>query len=114
MSLLKYTCNTCGEKKERPNWITPCYSDMCCECCKKKGLQPDGCKLACLEFDLLSKGNQLNRNEEKGIYLERAISNTLKHLGIPHKHNPFELYYSHYQGKNPDIIIEALNGIIEG
>jgi hypothetical protein len=113
MSLLRFACNTCGEEKERPDWITPCYGDMCCECCKKKGLQSDRCKLACLEFDLLGKGKQLNRNEEKGIFLERAISNTLKNLGIMHQHNPFKLYYSNYQGKNPDIIIEALNGIIE-
>jgi hypothetical protein len=113
MSLLKYTCNTCGEEKERPDWITPCHSSMCCECCKKKGRQSQKCKLACLEFDLLGKDKKLNKNEIKGIFLERAISTTLKHLGIPHKHNPFKLYYSNYQGKNPDIIIEALNGIIE-
>jgi hypothetical protein len=113
MCSVKYTCNTCGEEKERPDWITPCHGSMCCECCKKEGLQDDRCKLACLEFDLLGKDKKLNKNEIKGIFLERATSNTLKNLGIPHKHNPFKLYYSHYQGKNPDITIEALNGIIE-
>jgi hypothetical protein len=30
-----------------------------------------------------------------------------------HTHNPFKLYYSNYQGKNPDIRIEELNAIIE-
>ena len=113
MSLLKYTCNTCGQERERFDWITPCHGLMCCECCKKKGLQDEKCKLACLEFDLLSKGKQLNKNEIKGIFLERATSNTLRKLGIPHKHNPFRLYYSNYQGKNPDIRIDAINGIIE-
>jgi hypothetical protein len=113
MCLVKYTCHTCGEEKERPDWVTACHADMCCDCCKNKGLQTRKCKMACLEFDLLGKGKKLNRNEVKGIFLERAISNTLKNLGMPHKHNPFKLYYSNYQGKNPDIIIEALNGIIE-
>ena len=113
MSLLKYICNSCGEEKERPDWVIPCHENLCCACCKKLGLQDEKCKLRCLEFDLLNKGKQLNKNEVKGIFLERATSNTLKSLGIPHKHNPFKLYYSHYQGKNPDIIIEALNAIIE-
>ena len=115
MEIVTFKCNTCGEDKSRlvPQGVTPCYGDKCCECCKKEGLQDDGCKLACLESDLLGKGKKLNRNEEKGIFLERAISNTLNNLGIPHEHNPFKLYYSNYQGKNPDIMIEALNGIIE-
>ena len=115
MEIVTFKCNTCGEDKSRlvPQGVTPCYGDKCCECCKKEGLQDNGCKLACLESDLLGKGKKLNRNEEKGIFLERAISNTLNNLGIPHEHNPFKLYYSNYQGKNPDIMIEALNGIIE-
>lgn len=92
---------------------TPCHQGMCCECCKKNDLQSDKCKLACLELDLLSQGKKLNENEKKGILLERAISKTLKNLGIKHKHNPFKLYYSNYQAKNPDIIIEKLNAIIE-
>jgi hypothetical protein len=69
--------------------------------------------LNCLELDLISKDKRLNENESKGIFLERAMSNTLKRLEVSHKHNPFKLYYSNYQCKNPDIIIEALNGIIE-
>ena len=115
MEIVTFKCNTCGEDKSRlvPQGVTPCYGNLCCECCKKEGLQDDGCKLACLESDLLGKGKKLNRNEEKGIFLERAISNTLNNLGILHEHNPFKLYYSNYQGKNPDIIIEPLNGIIE-
>ena len=113
MCLLEYTCNTCGKKKQRPDWITPCYGYMCCNCCKKNKLQSDKCKLACLELDLLSQDKTLNENEKKGIFLERTISTTLENLGIPHKHNPFKLYYSNYQGKNPDIIIQKINTIIE-
>ena len=115
MEIVTFRCNTCGEDKSRlvPQGVTPCYGDMCCDCCKKKGLQDDGCKFACLEFELLKKGKKLNKNEEKGIFLERAMSNALNILGIPHKHNPFRLYYSNYQGLNPDIIIESLSAIIE-
>jgi hypothetical protein len=113
VKIVTYKCDTCGEERHRFDWITPCYGDKCCDCCKKDGLQSENCKLACLESELLKKGKKLNKNEEKGIFLERAMSNALMNLGIPHKHNPFKLYYSNYQGKNPDIIIEALNAIIE-
>jgi hypothetical protein len=113
MRLVKFTCDNCGEERERPNGIKPCHNNTCCDCCKKEGLQSEKCKLACLELDLLSQGKELNQNEMKGIFLERAMSNTLKRLEVSHKHNPFKLYYSNYQCKNPDIIIEALNGIIE-
>ena len=115
MEMVHFKCDTCGEEKSRlvPQGVTPCYGDMCCDCCKKKGLQSDRCKLACLEFDLLGKGKKLNRNEEKGIFLERALSNTLKKLKVRHLHNPFKLYYSNYRGLNPDIIIDSLNAIIE-
>jgi hypothetical protein len=113
MCIVKYTCNTCCQERERPDWITPCHGNMCCDCCAKEGLQSEKCKLNCLEFDLISKGKELNQNELKGIFLERAISNTLNNLGVPHKHNPFELYYSNFQGKNPDIIIDSLDAIFE-
>jgi hypothetical protein len=115
METVTFKCNTCGEEKSRlvPQGVTPCHGDMCCKCCKKKGLQDNECKLACLEADLIIDGKELNKNELKGIFLERAISDTLNNLGIPHKHNPFRLYYSNYQGKNPDIIIDSLDAIIE-
>ena len=113
MSIVKYTCATCGEEKEIFDWITPCHGNMCCSCCIKKGLAPEKCKYASLEFDLYSKGKELNENELKGIFLERAMSNALKELKVPHNHNPFTLCYSSYQGKNPDVAIETLDGIIE-
>lgn len=70
MDIVEFKCITCGEEKERlvPQGVTPCYGDMCCECCKKKGLQSESCKLVCLEFDLISKGKELNKNELKGIF----------------------------------------------
>jgi len=54
MEIDYYTCNTCGEKKERfrIEGTKPCYGEMCCDCCKKKGFQTEDCKLACLENEL--------------------------------------------------------------
>ena len=113
MSIVKYTCATCGEVTERHHWDAPCYIDMCCSCCIKKGLKSDRSNLFCLDFILDMKGKKLNRNEEKGIFLERAISKTLTNMGILHKNNPFNLCYSSFQIENPDIIIEELSTIIE-
>jgi hypothetical protein len=59
------------------------------------------------------KGKTLSLNEEKGIFLERAISKTLTNMDIPHKNNPFNLCYSSCQIENPDTIIGELNTIIE-
>lgn len=115
MEIDVFPCNTCGEEKTRLRLerTKPCYGDMCCDCCKKKGLQTSKCILNCLELELIKQDKKLNLNEMKGVFLERAISTTLNRLKVPHKHNPFKLYYSNYQGKNPDIIIEELNAIIE-
>jgi len=110
-----YQCNTCNKEQIRPRRTgqQPCFVNMCCECCKKKGLQATNCELISLEVELIKQGKKLNINEMKGVYLERAISTTLNRLNVPHKHNPFKLYYSNYQGKNPDIIIKELDAIIE-
>jgi len=113
MSLVKYTCKSCGEERERPDWITPCFVDICCDCCLKKGLKPDRSNLACQDFELFRKGKELNPDEKKGVSLEKAISTTLENLGIPHIPNPFNLCYSRFQIENPDIIVEGLNAIIE-
>jgi hypothetical protein len=113
MGIVTFKCHTCDEEKERFDWLTPCHGDMCCSCCIKEGLAPERCKLNSLELERMSKGEELNENELKGIFLERAMSNTLRKLEVPHKHNPFTLCYSSYQTKNPDITIEALNAVIE-
>jgi len=113
MSLVKYTCKSCGEERERPDWITPCFVDICCDCCLKKGLKPDRSNLACQDFELFRKGKELKPDEKKGVSLEKAISTTLENLGIPHIPNPFNLCYSRFQIENPDIIVEGLNAIIE-
>lgn len=93
----------------------PCQNqrNMCCKCCEKQGLQPLQCKMARLEFDRYINGVQLNENDIKGLLLEKAISDTLKALQIPHKHNPFNNTYPCYQNKSPDITIEELDIVIE-
>jgi hypothetical protein len=116
MDIEYFRCNTCGKDIRRLKFRgrTPCFgNNMCCDCCKKKGLQSEKCKLDWLELKLIEEGKELNQNEIKGLLLERAMSDTLKKLNIPHKHNPFKLYYSNYQAKNPDIVIEQLDAIIE-
>ena len=115
MEIDVFQCNTCGEEKTRLRLggTKPCYGDMCCDCCKNKGIQTANCILNCIELELIKQGKKLNLNELKGVFLERAISTTLKRLRIPHNHNPYKLYYSNYQSKNPDIVIEELDAIIE-
>ncbi len=88
------------------------------EICVANAVRRKDCKMIVvnwlvLNLNFYNNGKELNENELKGIFLERAISNTLNNLGIPHKHNPFRLYYSNYQGKNPDIIIDSLDAIFE-
>jgi hypothetical protein len=65
-----------------------------------------------LEFERYIEGKQ-NENDIKGMQLERAISNSLKALQIPHKHNPFNNTYPCYQNKSPDITIKKLDIVIE-
>ena len=93
VKIVTYKCDTCGEEKQRFDWITPCHDDMCCGCCINEGLAPEECKLNQLELERMSKGEELNENELKGIFLERAMSNTLERMKVPYKHNPFTLCY---------------------
>lgn len=86
---------------------------MCCKCCKKQGLQPLECEIAQLEFKRFSEGKQLNRNDVKGLLLEKAVSDALNILGIPHQHNPFNNTYPCYKIESPDIAMEKLNTVIE-
>jgi hypothetical protein len=66
-----------------------------------------------LEFDRYIQNKQLNKNDIKGMLLERALSNALEDLGIKHKHNPFNNTYPCYQNKCPDVIIEKLKVVVE-
>jgi len=115
MRVADYTCKICGQKKTRITFYDEksCKKGMCCKCCEKQGLQPIECKIAQLEFERFSAGKRLNKNEVKGLLLEKAISDALYVLKTPHKHNPFNNTYPCYQTKQPDIIIEKLNTVIE-
>jgi len=52
-------------------------------------------------------------NEKKGKFLEKAMSEALNVLGVPHEHNPFDNNYSVYTGKMGDILLPELDLIIE-
>lgn len=86
---------------------------MCCKCCKKQGLQHIDCEIVQLEFERRMSGKELSEDERKGMLLEKAVSNALTKLEIPHKHNPFNNTYPCYQKEHPDVIIPELNTLIE-
>jgi hypothetical protein len=66
-----------------------------------------------LELKRLAMGKRLNKNEIKGLLLERAVSTALRSLKIPHKPNPFNTTYPCYQNKRPDITIPKIDVVIE-
>lgn len=115
MNIIEYTCSNCGK-----DWTliilqdsSPCKTGLCCECCKKQGLQPPKCKMAQLAFKRFSQGKKLNENDIKGYLMEKAVSDALYSLKITHNHNPFNNTYPCYQNKRPDIVIKKLNLVIE-
>ncbi|MCW4045599.1 MAG: hypothetical protein NWE94_08805 [Candidatus Bathyarchaeota archaeon] len=112
---IDFTCPNC-EKEYIV--LTPieeifCGKGVCCSCCKKQGLQSDECKMFQLELKRESNGTFLSRDDIKGLLMEKAVSDALTSLKIPHTHNPFNNTYPCYQNKRPDIIIEKLNLAIE-
>ena len=115
MKITNIKCNICKGQKTRVIFVDDknCPSDLCCDCCKKNGLQTSECKMDTLEFERYIQGKQLNENDIKGMLLERPVSNALKALKIPHNHNPFNNTYPCYQNKSPDIVIEKLSVVIE-
>ena len=113
MEIVTFRCDICGEERERPDWIAPCHGDMCCNCCKKKGLQDAKCKMASLDLERFAEGKMLNRNEFVGMLLEKAMSVALNTLKVEHQHNPYNLTFPCYQVNYPDILIEELGIVIE-
>jgi len=69
--------------------------------------------MAQLELKRLVMGKKLNRNDVKGLLLERAVSKALYAFGISHHHNPFDTTYPCYQNKRPDITIPRIDTVIE-
>jgi len=115
MKITNYKCQTCGKDKTRISFSDEilCKKGICCKCCEKQGLQPTECKIAQLELERFSAGKQLNKNDVKGLLLEKSVSDTLHILKIPHNHNPFNNTYPCYQIKRPDITIQKLDILIE-
>lgn len=115
MKITNYKCQICGQERIRITFEdeTFCPKNVCCNCCKKQGLQTPQCRMAQLELKRYEAGKQLNKNDIKGLLLEKAVSDALHILKIPHKHNPFNNTYPCYQTKRPDITIEKLRTLIE-
>jgi hypothetical protein len=109
------TCTTCGLEIEGTvlRDLIPCLENVCCSCCKKQGLQTPECRMFLLETDRLLGGKSLTDNDVKGLLLERALSDALQSLKIPHIHNPFNITYPCYQNKGPDVTIQKLDMVIE-
>lgn len=108
-------CPDCGKKYIvlTPSEQIFCGKGICCSCCKKQGLQSEECKMFQLELEREANGTVLSRDDMKGLLMEKAVSDALTSLKIPHTHNPFNNTYPCYQNKRPDIIIEKLSLAIE-
>jgi len=113
MKIIEYTCKTCGKDTIRIVFGNNCDKQFCCKCCKNQGFQPRDCKIGQLEFERFSHGKQLTENDVKGLLLEKALSDTLNELKIPHEHNPFNNTYPCFQVERPDITLETPNLLIE-
>jgi hypothetical protein len=69
--------------------------------------------MAQLEFVRFDEGRKLSKNDIKGFLMEKAVSDVLYSLKIPHDHNPLDITYPFYQNKRPDIVVEKLKIVID-
>jgi hypothetical protein len=110
--LAVFKCPKCGTRYLTTANTTP-RKKLCITCRRKQGLLNQQSKRLRKELERLLQGKELSKNHKKGILLEYAVSKTLDGLGIPHEHNPFDITYPCFQEENPDIIIKALDTVIE-
>lgn len=112
---IDFTCPTCRKEYHisTPSEEVFCGKGICCSCCKKQGLQNEECKIFHLELEREANGTLLSRDDMKGLLMEKAVSDALTSLKVPHTHNPFNNTYPCYQNKRPDIIVEKLSLAIE-
>ena len=112
---IDFTCPNC--RKEYHVLTTGeevfCGKGICCSCCKKQGFQNEECKMFKLWLERETNGAELSKDDIKGLLMEKAVSDVLTSLKIPHNHNPFDNTYPCYQNKRPDIIVEKLGLVIE-
>ena len=94
---IHFTCPDCGKE----HWIATaknmafCGKGVCCKCCKGQGIQSKYCRMEQLAQKRFAQGkDRLNKNHMKGLLMEKAVSDALFALGIPHDSNPFDNTYS--------------------
>jgi hypothetical protein len=113
MKIVNYKCQKCGEERTTTD-DTIYYLEKICGACRiKLNLASQESMRFRKELQRLLEGKELSRNQKVGALLEKAVSDALNELRIPHDHNPFDTTYVCYQGKGPDIIIKKLDTIIE-
>jgi len=116
MNEIDFKCPDCGKEfiVVTDNDGLFCGKDICCKCCMRIGLQSKDCEMGILALERFAQGkDRLNKNHLKGLLMEKAVSDALCALGIPHDHNPFDNIYPCYQNTRPDIIVDKLNLTIE-
>ena len=115
MNEIDFACPSCGKDYVvlTSSEEIFCGRGVCCRCCRKQGSQSEECKMFRLELEREANGTALSDDDMKGLLMEKAVSDALTYLKIPHSHNPFNNTYPCYQNKRPDIIIERLNIAIE-
>jgi len=113
MKIVEFKCKKCGEERTTTDDTIYYRQKICGACRRKLGLLNEESKHLQKELDRLLKGKELSRNHKKGMVLEYAVSQALDRLGIPNDPNQFDITYPCYQESRPDIIIEALNVVIE-
>jgi hypothetical protein len=113
MKIVNYKCQKCGEERTTTDDSIYYFERICGACRRKLGLASQESMRFRKELERLLEGKELSRNQKVGALLEKAVSDALNELRIPHDHNPFDTTYVCYQGKGPDIIIKKLDTIIE-
>jgi hypothetical protein len=113
MKIVTYKCKICGEERTTTDDAIFYREKICGTCRRKLGLANEESEHLQKELERLLQNKELSSNHKKGMLLEYAVSQTLDELGIPHDHNPFDITYPCYQEENPDIIIKALDTIVE-
>lgn len=116
MNEIHFTCPDCGKEYwiATPRNVAFCGKGVCCKCCKGQGIQSKYCRMEQLAQKRFAQGkDRLNKNQMKGLLMEKAVSDALFALGIPHDSNPFDNTYPCFQNTCPDIVVDKLNLTIE-
>lgn len=116
MNEIDFACPSCGKEYlvYTDSNLVFCGKGVCHNCCIKQGLQSKDCEMEQLALERFAQGkDRLNKNHLKGLLMEKAVSDALRALGIPHDSNPFDNTYPCFQNTRPDIVVNRLNMAIE-